>query len=260
MIEKLLVVPDSHSHPDYDGKRFVALSKLIMAERPDCIVCLGDFWDMHSLSVYDVGKTTAEGRRYQEDVAVGNLHMGFLVEGIRSHNKEQADKRKKQYKPRMEFLMGNHEYRIKRAANEAPHLYGKLSYNDLYLDDWNVTPFKVPLHIEGISFCHYFPSGGMGRPISGENHAKSLLKKLYTSCVVGHSHLLDFAQQTKATGEKMFALVAGCYGHLDHDEGWSTGTDQMWWNGITILHGVENGHFRELQFISQERIEAKYEV
>ena len=53
MIKKLLIIPDCHAHPDYDNNRFDWLGNLIIEERPDTILCLGDLADMPSLSSYD---------------------------------------------------------------------------------------------------------------------------------------------------------------------------------------------------------------
>ena len=40
---KHLIIPDAHAHPEYDNERFDALGSLILKERPDVIICIGDF-------------------------------------------------------------------------------------------------------------------------------------------------------------------------------------------------------------------------
>ena len=39
----LLIIGDPHAHPDYDNKRFTALGKYIAKEKPDVIVCIGEY-------------------------------------------------------------------------------------------------------------------------------------------------------------------------------------------------------------------------
>ena len=48
----------------------------IFEEKPDVVVCLGDWFDMASLSSHDKGKKSFEGRRYKQDVAVGDKVVG----------------------------------------------------------------------------------------------------------------------------------------------------------------------------------------
>ena len=63
MVPKLLIIPS------HDNDRFTWLGNLIFEEKPDVVVCLGDWFDMASLSSHDKGKKSFEGRRYKQDVA-----------------------------------------------------------------------------------------------------------------------------------------------------------------------------------------------
>ena len=65
---KHLVIGDSHAKPGISNRRFEWLGKLILDEKPDVIIDIGDFEDMPSLSSYDVGKKSYEGRRYIKDL------------------------------------------------------------------------------------------------------------------------------------------------------------------------------------------------
>ena len=53
MTPKLLIIPDAHAEPNYDNDRFTWLGNLIFEEKPDVVVCLGDWFDMASLSSHD---------------------------------------------------------------------------------------------------------------------------------------------------------------------------------------------------------------
>jgi hypothetical protein len=159
-------------------------------------------------------------------------------------------------KPEFHITLGNHEHRINRAAEADPTLFGKLSMDDLQFKKygWNVLPFLDPLTIEGVTFQHYFTSGTMGKAISGQNHARSLVMKNFQSCVCGHSHSRDFYEDTRADGTKVMGLVVGHY-----DDGVSHYTTEMrrWWSGLVMLHEVHNGSF-EPAFYSIDYVKRKY--
>ncbi len=248
--QSLWVVPDCHATPEYDGDdlgRFEALGDFLRsrAKKGDALVCLGDFADMPSLSAYDKGKRSAEGRRYNDDVRVAmeaaRAAFGGL-KGVESH-----------------MLMGNHEDRIDRAASQDPALHGKLDVSDLGYERLfdHVHPFLKVVGVRGVAFSHYFASGVMGRPIGGASPANSLLNKLHCSAVAGHSHLLDVAVQTRPTGEKVWGVVAGCYTHPDYSEGWCASTRHMWWSGIVRLsqrHGRDGWKIVGVEAIGAEEI------
>jgi len=51
----LLIIPDAHAAPGYDNERFKAVGQYLIRERPEHVVCLGDWADLPSLSSYDKG-------------------------------------------------------------------------------------------------------------------------------------------------------------------------------------------------------------
>ena len=68
MTNKHLVIPDVQIKPGQDLSFLRVIGEYIVEKQPDVIVCLGDFADMPSLSSYDVGKKSFEGRRYKDDI------------------------------------------------------------------------------------------------------------------------------------------------------------------------------------------------
>lgn len=233
---KILVVPDAHARPNESNRRFDALGNFIVDKRPDVVVSIGDFADMGSLCSYDRGTRSAEGRRYQEDVECSADAISRVMTPV-----DAAYRKSKRKRPEFYITLGNHENRIDRAANQSPELYGKLSIDDLKFKEhgWSVVPFLSPLVLEGICFIHYLPSGPLGRPTSGVNHARSLVLKGMMSVVVGHSHQRDFYETTRIDGNKMFGLVVGCYDEGEHS--YAEGTQQNWWSGLVMLHEAANG-------------------
>jgi len=254
---KILIIPDPHAHPDHDNDRFEALGKLILKERPDVIVCIGDLADMQALSSFDKGTKGFEGRRYRKDIDAAINAQTRLFKPVLTYNKRKAKNKEKQYKPRWVMTVGNHEDRIDRAINASPELDGAIGQFDLKYEEfgWEVVPFKESITIAGIGFSHYFSSGIMSRPISGEHIAASLCNKLHMSAVQGHSHLFNHAERTRPDGQKIFGLSVGCFSHPDQIEGWNKNSHHLWWRGIVILDDCDmNGYYDELRAITLRKL------
>ena len=203
---RVLVIPDVQVKPGYDQSHLTHVGRYIVSQKPDVVVCIGDFADMASLSSYDKGKLSFEGRRYVDDIEAAKAAMSLLLAPMRRYNEEND----KQYLPRMVMTLGNHENRINRAVEDSPELFGKLSVGDLgYEEDgWEVYDFLEVVEIFGIEFSHYFTSGVMGRPVSS---AAALLRTRQQSAIMGHTQLCDIALHQKT--QQMAMMVGTCYTH-----------------------------------------------
>ena len=257
MIKRLLLIGDPHCSPDTDNRRFDWLGNMILETDPDMVVCIGDFADLNSLSSYDKGKKTAELRRYRHDIRAVHDALSKINRPLEDYNSKKKNIRKAQRPlPRKIMILGNHEQRIERATNMAPELTGTLDIEDLGYQQygWQVVPFKQPIEIEGVYFCHYFPSGVKGEAISGFNIGANVISKNLVSSVCGHSHLFDYAIRNRPDGSKVVGLCAGWYGEQPT---FSDATENLWWSGLNILHNVEQGSF-DIEQISIERVKQSY--
>lgn len=250
-----LVIPDVQLRPGDDTKFLTAIGNYIVAKKPDVIICLGDFADMPSLSSYDVGKKSFEGRRYKADTECVVEGMHALLSPIIEHNETMRRTKHKLYAPRMVLTLGNHENRINRAVNDDPKLDGVLSTDDLKYKEWGweVYPFLEVVIIDGIAYSHYFISGVMGRPI---NTAAACLAKKHQSCVQGHQQGLQIAMGHRADGTPITSIIAGsCY---EHDEDYMGPQGNKHWRGILVCHEVNNGAF-DLMPVSLDYLKKKYQ-
>jgi hypothetical protein len=200
------VIPDVQSKPGVRNDHMEWVGNYIAEKKPDVVVCIGDFWDMESLSVYDKGKLPFEGRRYVNCVKAGRTAMEKLLKPIDDYNRTAKEK----YKPEMHFTMGNHEIRIVRLADNNPEYEGKFSLDDLGIADygWKVHDFLKVIKIDGVEYAHYFTSGVMGRPVSS---AATLLRERQCSATMGHVQHSDCAMHKKTGQRALFA--ATCYLH-----------------------------------------------
>lgn len=247
-----LVIPDTQVKPGESYEHLQWAARYAVAAKPDVIVHLGDHWDMPSLSSYDVGKKSFEGRRYAEDVKAGNDAMKLFTDVVKAEQKRLRKHKKRLWKPRMVFTLGNHEHRIERAVENDAKLEGLMSYEDLYLKDWEVYPFLQPVIIDGVAYCHYFTSGVMGRPVS---NAKLLLQKKHMSSVMGHVQDRDIAFDRDASGKRMTALFAGIF--YQHDEEYLNPQTNGSWSGLWMFNEVQDGSFDEMP-ISMQYLRRKY--
>lgn len=242
-----LVIGDQHAKPGISNERFTWLGRLIRDIKPDVVINMGDMADMPSLSSYDVGKKSFEGRRYKNDIAA----VHDALSKIKTAGGKPYDLSRKI------ITLGNHEDRINRAVEADAKLEGLISIDDLKYKDynWEVFPYQRPVNIDGILYSHTFVSGIMRRPVGGEHAANSLLKTQFQSCTAAHSHLFDFSCRTKPDGTKIYGLVAGCY--FTHNESFAGPCNALYSRGIVVKRRVKNGSY-DHEWISIEAIKQEY--
>jgi hypothetical protein len=249
-----LVIPDTQIKPGDNLDFLKAIGNYIVAKKPDTVVCIGDFADMPSLSSYDVGKKSFEGRRYKSDIEAVQEGMGSLLAPLNTYNALQRKNKHSLYFPRLVLTLGNHEDRISRATNNDSKLDGTIGIEDLKYAEagWEVYPFLQPVVIDGIAYCHYFTTGIAGRPASS---AQLQLSKKHMSCISGHQQGRQVAYAYKADGKRVTSIIAGsCY---EHQEDYLGPQGNKHWQGIIMLHEVDNGEFDEM-FVSLKYLKNNY--
>jgi len=252
---KHLVIPDTQVKPNSPTDHLRWAGLYAAEKKPDVIVHIGDHFDMPSLSSWDVGKKSFEGRRYKDDIEAGIHAMEVFLQPIRDEQQRLKVNKHKQWRPRMVFTLGNHENRIERAIESDPKLDGLIGYKDLQLDEmgWEVYDFLDVVIIDQIAYAHYFTSGIMGRPVSS---ARNMLSKKMMSCIMGHVQDRDIAYGRRADGTNILGLFSGIY--YQHDEDYLTPQTNSSWRGIWMLNEVANGGCDELP-VSMNYLRNKYQ-
>jgi len=229
------IIPDTQCKPGVPLQHLKWAGQYLARKKPDVIIHLGDHWDMPSLSSYDRGTLGYEGRRYVDDIEAGINGMKLLMDPILKAIKDS----KGTWKPKLIFLMGNHEQRIERAIQQDRKLEQLIGYKDLKLKEfgWTVYNFLEVVQIDGICYSHYFVSGAMGRPIGS---AAALITKKHCSCVMGHIQKTEMSLgQTNAKGDPLLGLFAGFYYQHDEDYLGKQGNPKQ--RQIWLLREVKNG-------------------
>lgn len=242
---KFLMIPDVQCKPTVDSSHLEHIGNYIAEKRPDVIVNIGDFADMSSLSSFDIGRKSFEGRKYKDDIENAKECMSVLVKPF---------KKLRNYKPRMEFTYGNHEERILRAIESDRKLEGTITLEDLQYEKfgWKVHSFLEPVIIEDIAFCHYFPSGQLGRATSS---ARAILNKMHMSCISGHLQGRDIAYAKRADGRQITAIIAGSA--YTHNEDYLSPLTNQHWRGILVGHEMNKGSFDDM-WVSLGYLEKEY--
>lgn len=251
-----LYIPDSQVRKGVSLEYLRWIGEYIVRKRPDVIIHAGDFADMESLSTYDKGKRTAEGKRVQQDIDVSIKGMEILLAPLFKLQAEQRAAGEEVYTPRRVLTLGNHEDRINRHVDANPELHGFLSVESLKYKEfgWEVIPFLTPIIIDGIAYCHYFPNNMTGKPLGGS--AMNMLKTIGCSFTQGHKQTLDVTTRfLPSNGQQQWGIVAGAA--YTHDEDYKGVQGNRHWRGIILKHNVNNGSYDPL-FISLDWLEKKY--
>ena len=240
-----LVIGDPHCNPKASNDRFLWAGKLARDLKPDTIICMGDFSSLDSLSSYDKGKKSFEGRRYKKDIDHAHDALEKFNKGLNGRRSRKV------------MLLGNHEDRIDRIVDETPELDGTISTKDLKFKEfgWEVFAYQEPVAIDGVHYCHNYPTGIMGKPISGDNIARSLLLKNKVSSTVGHCHLFDYSMCTIPSGRKVLGLSAGCY--LHHKEDYARNTQRLWWSGLIVKRNGRQGEY-DIETVEYNTVKRRY--
>ncbi len=252
-MSKHFVLPDVQAKPGVCLEHLAHIGQYIVDKKPDVIICIGDFADMESLSSYDKGKKSFEGRRYKKDIASAKEAMDLLLAPMRAYNTHATEMHRPKYKPRMVLTLGNHEQRIDRAVENSPELDGVIGYHDLPYQDWEVIDFLKPVEIDGVIYVHYLANPMTGKPYGG--NALNQLTKVGKTFVVGHKQTLEVATRYTLGGKQQWGIIAGaCYTHDESYKGYQ-GNDHF--RGAVMLHRVVDGSFDPM-IISLDYFKDKY--
>ena len=246
---KIAIVADTQCKPGVDLSYMTAIGNYLADKKPDVIVHIGDAIDFASLSSYDKGKLSFEGRRLKEDIQAGIYGLYAMLNPVYKIIAEDSS-----YSPRLVFCLGNHEDRFDRLARDMPELAGFVGIETLGLEKmgWEVYPYLKPCVIEGINFVHYLANPFTGKPYGGS--ALNQLKNVGASFVVGHKQVLDVAMLPTLDGKMRIGIINGsCY---PFDESYKGFQGNNHFRGVTILSEVKDGFglpsFTSLDYIMQK--------
>lgn len=250
------VIPDCQIRPGDATDHLDWIAQDIIRRKPDVIVCIGDFYDLPSLSKYSpAGSLEKENSRVIDDIDAGDAAMSRLTYPIWKEINRIIENKKKAWKPRMVFTLGNHEHRAARFASEDARFQGLVGTHLLSVESYGFerVPFEQPIEIDGVWYCHYWKNSNSPKPIGGT--IDNRLNKLGFSFVQGHEQGKRYGNRPLPNGRTIHGIVAGsCYLGVESYRG-PQGSNE--WRGTVVLHDVRNGGdfepmFLTLRYLCQE--------
>lgn len=226
-------IPDWQLKRGVRGDHIHAAAHFCAEKKPDVIAFAGDMGDFPSCSAWDRKKFDFGQRSYQQDLNALEHGLQVFLEIV------WAEMEKTGWRPYIFVLMGNHEYRVDRMleradmakftdAIERPEaLYARYGIETF--------PFLVPVMIDGVAYCHYFPNPFTGRPLGGM--MATMLKNVGFSFTMGHVQTLDQGSRSLANGQVHRGLKAGAF--YMHDEDYKGPQGNLHWRGIVVKNELD---------------------
>lgn len=237
-MKRALFIPDVQAGPNRPNRHMTWAGKYVADKQFDIIVQVGDWADMPSMSSYDKGKASFEGRRLTKDWDAFRASVDAFM-------KPWAGKR---YQPRLVYTEGNHEFRLKRAMDNQPELVGSLPDPCAYLAErgWETHEYLKVARVEGVLVSHLFPRTLTGRVTSGSlkfgsPSANHMIRSNMASCLAGHKPGFDYSTVPGPGGKSLHGLIAGSF-YL-HSEAYLGPGGDLQWKGVVTLNALHNGHF-----------------
>jgi len=250
-----LIIPDCQIRPGVPMEQLTWAGNYAAAKHPDRIICIGDFWDFPSLSSYDVGKKSFEGRTYLADCESGMDAMAMFLTPIKAEIKRYNRNHRNKWIPTFDFYEGNHEFREKRAVETDRKLEGLVGRSRTMLESvgWKFHPFLEVVPLDRVAYSHYYVTGVMGRPVTS---ARAMIMKKHMSCIMGHVQKRDIAYDNDAEGKQITGIFVGSFNQ--HDEDYLGHQGNSYWKGIWVLNNVRDGQFDEKP-VSIRHLRDKYQ-
>lgn len=252
---KHYVIPDCQIRPGDVTDHLSWVAQDIVRRKPDVIVCIGDFYDLPSLSRHSMpGGLEKENKRLKADLQAGKKAMEILTAPIHAEIARLKRNKEKGWKPRMVFTAGNHEDRADRVAANDATFEGVVGSHLCEVEKFGFEfhPFLSPVQIDGVWYAHYWQSPHSSRPIGGT--IDNRLNKLGFSFVQGHEQGKRYSDRPLPNGRTLHGLVVGsCYLGTEAYRGPQAANE---WRGVAVLHDVREGNmspmFLDLKYLCSE--------
>jgi hypothetical protein len=251
---RVLAIGDLHQDPRHEHRLQVLtwIARYASEQRFDRIIQVGDWSTFDCASTHD-----------KPDSLAARLKPGFkddLANLLASH---QAFRRgmAEGYRPKMDFLMGNHENRLERWENAHPESAGTftLARDETFAQfGWRTRPYGELHYVEGVGFAHHATNAG-GKAFGGKTGPQRGANETTVPIVGGHTHRKQLHDAPKIGPLDVLSMVeVGCammWGEIEHyiTHGAPTG----WWWGVVPMT-VQGGLITDIEFKSMLSIRDRY--
>lgn len=246
-VKRILVLGDSHAHPDETNERFEWLGRMIVSKQPDIVLDIGDSADLPSLMNFDKPRPTPvfEGfnalwRDVESYYDAQDRLMNIIARG--------------KVKPKFLKTQGNHEYRLNKVLQYEPRLRGFVGPEILREREygWAVTPYGKILSAGGAHFSHLLPGGSSKMGPRGVISSKPGTAGVYC---YGHTHRRGVYYYTGLKPNHGAVINVGCYFRGEAKSHVWAGDDRLTWQrGIQEITVDGHGRLRSEVWTDYEEV------
>lgn len=250
---RVLVIGDLHQCPKHPERLDVLtwIARFASEERYDRIIQIGDWSTWDSCSAHDKNDT----------------HKGRLKPSIRqdldnlkaSHQAFRAGLADG-YKPKLDFLHGNHEHRVERFENAHPEALGThtLERDQIFLQfGWRMRPYGELFYVGNVAFTHH-PINGAGRAFGGKTGPQRAANESTVCIVSGHTHRRQLHDCPKIGPMGAVTMIeVGCAMPWGTIEAYAQHSNTGWWWGVCDLT-IQDGAIPDARFISMATLAERY--
>jgi hypothetical protein len=250
---RILAIGDLHQDPRHPERLPILtwLGRLASEHRPERIIQVGDWSTFDSVNNHDRNDTMAA--RYKPPV---KDDLSNLLETHQAFRRGMSD----DYRPKMDVLLGNHEYRLERFENANPEAQGTftLARDETFAQfGWRTRPYGELFYVEGVAFTHH-PTNGAGRAYGGKTGPQRAANESTVPVVSGHTHRRQVHDSPKIGPIDVISMVEiGCGLPWGTVEAYARHGLTGWWYGA-VLMTVQGGAITDLNFLSMPSIQARY--
>lgn len=251
--QRILVLGDLHNDPRHPDRLQVLTwaARYASEHKFDRIIQVGDWSTWDSVNQHDKNDTYAA--RFKPGI------RDDLENLIASH---QAFRRgmSEDYRPKLDFLLGNHEHRVERFENANPESVGtfSLSRDETFAQfGWRSRPYGELFYVEGVGFTHH-PTNGAGRAYGGKTGPQRAANESTVPVVSGHTHRRQVHDSPKIGPIDTISMVeVGCGLLWGEVESYAKHGLTGWWYGFCPMT-VQGGLITDVAFESMLSIRNRY--
>ncbi len=251
--QRILVIGDLHQDPRQEHRVHCLtwIARYASEHRFDRIIQIGDWSSFDSVNQHDKNDTFAARSKPGIRADLDNL--------LQSHQAFRLGM-DKDYRPKMDFLLGNHEHRLERFENANPEAQDTftLERDQTFVQHgWRTRPYGELFYVEGVAYTHH-PTNGAGRAYGGKTGPQRAANESTVPVVSGHTHRRQVHDSPKIGPLDVVSMVeVGCAMPWGEVEPYAKHSLTGWWWGICPMT-VQGGAITDLNFVSMLNLRDRY--
>lgn len=252
-VQRILVIGDLHQDPRREHRLQVLTwaARMASEQKYDRIIQVGDWSTFDSVNQHDKNETAAA--KYKPGI---KDDLSNLLASHQAFRRGMSD----DYRPKLDFLQGNHEYRVERFENANPETAQTftLARDETFAQfGWRTRPYGELFYVEGVGFTHH-PTNGAGRAYGGKTGPQRAANESTVPVVSGHTHRRQVHDSPKIGPVDSISMVeVGCGMLWGEMEQYAAHSLTGWWFGLVPI-SVQGGVITDLSFISMNTVRDRY--